>query len=572
MPKTTIALMLAGGCLCWAFLGCDDMTLGRKPEPEKVYPAHVAGTVGEYAGIIGGGDLTVQGYGSVVGLGTNGSSEVPPHLRKYFDQYLKKRRLGSERWGTGPLTPRRFLDDVDTGVVLVGGTIPAGAPKGSPFDVFVTALPQTQTRSLEGGVLMPVEMHLSVGGMAVPGGPSKVLAEAAGSVFVNPFVDVSRPGQIAKLREGRIIGGGRVTWPQPIRVQLYSPNYALSKRIERQINMRFPGRDKVANARNRYTVALEIPPEYRDDYRHFLLLVRHLPIQGGPGGFEAKAREVVAAMELPTANHERLALVWEAMGRQVLPFVQSLYTSRNEATAYYSARTGMRLGDEDVAGEVVARFAGMSGSPLQLPAIRELGRHPKFIRGVVTLRGLLEDDNDFVRVGAYEALLERGDRSTVSRTRVADEFSLDLVNSHGRYVIYATVSDSPRIVLFGRNVEVSRPVFFSPPDDTVTVNAREGEEELKVYRKVPRSGGYSETFEIDFNVRTLIRTLGEPSAPGEDGKIMGLGLTYGQIVSVLQRMCKEGDIPAKFVLQPEAQVRRIYRGVPTVGRSDSPED
>jgi hypothetical protein len=43
------------------------------------------------------------------------------------------------------------------------------------------------------------------------------------------------------------------------------------------------------------------------------------------------------------------------------------------------------------------------------------------------------------------------------------------------------------------------------------------------------------------------------------------------VVSVLQRLCRQGDIQAKFVLQPLPQVQRIYLDDTTVGRPDEPE-
>jgi hypothetical protein len=53
--------------------------------------------------------------------------------------------------------------------------------------------------------------------------------------------------------------------------------------------------------------------------------------------------------------------------------------------------------------------------------------------------------------------------------------------------------------------------------------------------------------------------------------VYGLGLTYGQVVGVLQRLCNSGDIPAGFRLQVLPEVRKIYTpGVPEVGRPDLP--
>jgi hypothetical protein len=108
------------------------------------------------------------------------------------------------------------------------------------------------------------------------------------------------------------------------------------------------------------------------------------------------------------------------------------------------------------------------------------------------------------------------------------------------------------------------------PDELITVNAsqRNGDDKLLVYRKVPRTGRVSDPFYVSFSVPRFIRTLADPpERDARTGKIKGLGLTYGQVVSVLHRMCEAGHINARFILQeyPEARV-----AAPTALRPDVP--
>jgi len=586
MPGRKLVSMVLGTCLCAAIGGCEAFkngwpfkgdAFGKPPagaaastQPIAV-PPHVAGTVGEYARLVGGTDLLVQGYGLVVGLGTNGSSEVPPQIKEYMLKYLGTKKIFSHIEGGGGVSPSQVLQDLDTAVVLVAGNIAPGAPEGTGFDVYVSALPQTSTRSLDGGILMPIELHLAVGGIAMPGGPSKALAVAGGSIFINPFLDAAQQTEQVKLRAGRIPGGGKVAVARPVRLQLIRPDYALCDLLQRRINARFSnqGATKVANALNPAEIALVIPRACRDDYAHFLALITHLPLRSGPGEWEMHAREVAKAMELPTARHEELALVWEAMGRQVVPVLRPLYTSRNPPTAFWSGVAGMRLGD-DMAADVVIRFATVAGSAIQLFAIEELGRHPMVTRAAGTLRQLVDDDNELVRIAAYDALSRRGDTSVIARVETSPEFKLDLVTSQKGYVIYALQTGQPRIVLFGKNMTVTAPIFFSSPDDLVTINANAAGDKLTVFRKIPRSGKVSDPFVMEPYVRTLAEKLGAPPRPGENGQIMGMGLTYSQVIGVLQRLCKENDINAKLVLQPLPGVQRIYSDVITTGRPDMP--
>ena len=291
----------------------------------------------------------------------------------------------------------------------------------------------------------------------------------------------------------------------------------------------------------------------------------------GTGGAvqDAHARKVATNMELPNANHDELALVWEAIGRQILPIIRQLYTSKNDYAACYAARTGLRLGDKS-AVHVLLRFARYANSPLQIPAIRELGRHTNMLRAVPTLRELIDDENERVRIAAYESLAKHGDSSVIRRVGISGGFTLDVVASRRNYVIYATQTRKPRIILFGRNMAVRRPVFFTAPDDLVTINAIGDDKKLTLFRKIPVTGKVSEPFYIDFKVRTLVRTMGSLPRRNLKGDIEGVGLTYGQVISVLYRMCKEGDIPARFVLQELPDVQRMYQHAATVGRPDMP--
>ena len=575
-----VLLTVVGVFACVVLAGCRNGKwawskdkAGSAEAAELQMPPHIDGTVAEYAAFAGGGDLPVRGFGVVVGLGTNGSSEVSPRLMKYLKQYLARQRLGSSVYGTEPLTPTRFLQDPDTSAVEIYGSIPPGAPKGTTFDVFVRTLPQSQTTSLDGGILMSADLAVSRGPLTEPDAVLNVWARAGGAIFLNPFIKSDSPAELAQLRAGRVLGGGVVTRDRPVLLQLRRSDYQQADLIQKRVNERFSGRGrrkKVANAKNSSIVELNIPDEHRADYEHFLKLVIHLPIQGAPGGWEARARRLIEAMDSPGALYDDLALVLEAMGRQMVPILRSAYTAENPYKAYFAARTGLRLGDH-AATEIVVRFAKTANSPLQTLAIAELGRGKRTAAAVTTLHGLVDDDNELVRLAAYEALNELGDRTVISRVRIPKQFTMDLVDSKRSYVIYATQTQQPRIVLFGKNMQVARPVFFNARDDTVILNARKDDKELVVFRKIPRSGAYSDEFRIGFNVSLLVTTLGNLPEHDDDGQIKGLGLTYGQIVSAVSRMCEEGDIPSRFVLQEMPSVQKIYESATTVGRPDTPE-
>ncbi|KPK86007.1 MAG: hypothetical protein AMJ81_02245 [Phycisphaerae bacterium SM23_33] len=569
---------LISACILAAWAGCDEpLSLNWQRQPTTrpariVIPPGVAGTVAQYADLVGAEPVTVRGYGVVVGLGRSGSSEVPPALRKRLTDQMYKHKLSSPMAGTSQLTPARILADEDTAVVGVSGVVPPAGPPNTRFDLNVEALRGTQTTSLDGGVLMTVELHMALDETVGTVREAKSWAIGRGVVFVNPFIDRGNPADKAKLRVGRILNGGTVTRGQPLRLTLREPDYLVAHNIQERLNERFgKGLAKVARGKTPAMIELEIPPAYRDDYEHFLRLVMHVYLVGGPAGQEEHARQLSRAIVLPTARREDISLVWEAMGRQVLPVIQPLYGSENLAAAFYAARAGLRLGDP-LAVEPMIHLAKLADSSHQLQAVLELGRARQFIQGVGVLRQLLAGKNQLLRVAAYEALLEHGSTGAIQREDISGQFRLDIIQADADYTVYATRTGPPTIMLFGHNVPIYRPVFYCPPDELVTINAMRDASEISVYRKVPRTEKMSETFKLPPRVDELIRVLGKLPTQGRDGRPEGLGLTYSQVVRVLYGLCEEGHIPAEFVLQPAPAMRRIYGSTAATGRPDVPEE
>ena len=106
MPETDLRVrfLIAILCLCALMTGCkSDPVAIDGDEPDIVIPAHVKGTVAEFAALAGG-NAPMQAFGVVVGLGNNGSSEVPAYLKKPIFEYLSRSGLGSYRLGTAGLS------------------------------------------------------------------------------------------------------------------------------------------------------------------------------------------------------------------------------------------------------------------------------------------------------------------------------------------------------------------------------------------------------------------------------------------------------------------------------------
>jgi hypothetical protein len=534
-------------------------------------PLWRAGTVGEVASLEGGMNIRVGGYGLVVGLGKTGSdlTGVPPQVVTYLKDYLLKQGINSPRHGTDKVTPEMVLRDPDTAVVLVFASVPAMAPVGTRYDLTVQSLPQSQTTSLQGGYLMVIDLYLAPGGIMAPTGAAQVLAVAQGPLFVNPFLDAKKPGDLPRFREGRILNGGTVKKSAPVRLVLHRPDYGLCRLMQGRINERFPSRrDKVANSINAQMIEVSVPKEYRDDYIHFLSVLLHTPLTSGAGVWESKAKEIALAMDAPGANHEELALVWEAMGKTILPMVKPLYGSSNSVAGYYAARTGLRLGDAG-AMEVVVHHARDPRSPMRLEAIEEIGRHPDVFRGTEELQELVSDPSETVRVAAYEAMIRRNEQDVIQRTDLG-HFCLDVVKC-GQNTIYATQAGVAKVVLMGQNIGIQKEIYYTSPNGDVIVNSNGQSDEMTVVRRLPGSANYSPPLPVSRNVASLVRFLGAKPTPDDKGKCPGLGLSYSQVLGVLYGMCKEHDIDANFILQEPIDMQKINTLGPATVRPDLPD-
>jgi hypothetical protein len=546
--------------------GCDkmDASFGKPTtQPAPALPSWTAGTISQYATMDGGAPLAVHGYGFVVGLGKNGSSEVPPRLRDYLTEYCSKRGMGSATAGTDNLSISAFLRDPDKAIVQVDGFVPPGAPKGAIFDVTVTALPETQTRSLAGGTLWSSDMFVTFNGITAS---SRVIAIAQGPVFISPSTDTSTPKGQAKLRSGTVLGGAVMDISRPLSLRMRTPDYAICNAIMTRINEHFPSRKKIANATTSSVMDITIPREHVADYDDFLTLVMHLPLRAGaPEQMTTRAMEIAKAISEKNAKRDDLALIWEAMGKQMIPTYRPMYTSSDPAVSFYAARSGLRLGD-DAALETMKTFATNDRFPLQREAIAELGRQGSLGRVAGSLRPLLDDDSDAIRVAAYEALSQLNDRVSITRINIPQQFRLDVVESHKGYMIHASTSKEAKLVIFGKGLKLPEDVFYNAPEDLVTINANLGQKDVEIVRKVPQ-GGYSDTLKCDYQVQSLITMLGTLPHRDADGRIPGLALTYMQVVAVTQAMCNNHTIPARFDLQIEPGQQKI-KG--SEGRPDMP--
>jgi len=542
-----------------------------KPETQAIERAEgvgkaIEGTIASVAYVRGLRKMRVRGYGLVVGLGRNGSRDCPPQIRRYLVQEVAKRyRLGTVGSDTD-VTPEKLIADLDTAVVLITGAIPAAAQRGARFDVQVQALARSQTRSLAGGRLYTCQLKLASSTGAEKLAEERTLAIARGPVFVNPFAEEAEGSPNGQRHRGLVLGGGVLKEPRRLQLVLLSPSYQMAARVRNRINERFGDNPKIADAISPSLINLRIPPQWVGREKHFLTLVMHLCLYDDAGAIEKRAAELAEEIFQPASAGADISLVWEGIGRTVLPVIRPLYAHRNRRASFYAARAGYRLGDE-MAPAVLARHARDPGSSYRLEAIEVLGELRRGSAANV-LEGLLADEDQRVRLAAYEALARLGSSKVESSQVGEDNYVLDWVDCEGGGMIWARRSKQQRIAVFGGAMWCLPPVFYTAADGALTISAEPGAGQLTLVRRTPFAGLVSEPIRASLSVKKLIQMLGSDAGLNDDGRVNGLGLSYAQVLEALSHLCRNGAIPAVFMLE-QPSVADALGPVEPMGRPES---
>ena len=549
--------------------GCEDTTpppkiVSKYPTlpPKSNVPDFMVGTIWERTNVGNDKPYAVSGYGLVVNLQHTGDSTASARVRNYIVKQIE-----TNGWGhlyTGPdqqVTPDMILHDNRVAIVGVDGLIPVGARKGQLVDIRVSVIRGNNTKSLAHGTLYDTELRR--GGWIEPDSGGEVLALAhSGPVFVNPAYAMPSSTNTATsaARLGAIWGvvqeSGEIQRDRPLWLELLQPEWRISRSIEVRINNRFQefhhgDLPNVAQAEDDGIVQIYVPDEYQGDWQHFLGVATHLYLTEDASFAAMQAEKLVQAAVKPDAPLMDISYCLEGLGSAAVPIYASLITSPQPEVAYAAARAAAFVGDP---GGITAltEIARTSGHPFQLASIETLGKvYTPMIAD--RLRSLLDSDRALVRLAAYRVLADHKDPIIMS-TAVNGEFMLDQIDSPGEPMIYATREGLPRIAIFGHKVDVTEPVTFLTMDQRLMIASQDGTDLLEVYYRAPQvSDGVKKMVPPD--VPGLVKMLGEMgrTQPG-----MGLDLSYGDVVAILQDMSSRNQllgahngemVSASFVLE-----------------------
>jgi hypothetical protein len=596
-----LGLLTLGGCSSGPPARARAVTPDVPPPPPIL-----RGTIGTECTIRGIDPVLVSGFGLVVGLNNTGGGPVRPDVETHLIDLMSKNQVGRANT-TGPLagmTPREVLADRRHAVVFVYALVPPGMPEGRTFDVFVQSLPESSTISLEGGKLWSVDLQIGYPQIS-QGLATHKIARAKGNIFINPYADPGNEDAGVTRTTGRILDGGVMTEPLKLELVLNNASHQRARTVVQAINGRFTqgpsDRLPTARGRNAGSVELNVPMAYHDDTTSFVKLIQYLQIN--QVYLQERAKQYVAALKSEPRMGDEISWCLEALGAPAKPFLADLYDYQELVPRMAALRAGARLGDPRTAVHLIelAKTGPLSIRADAIGLLADLNAGPTID---VALRGLLEEEELDVRVAAYEALAKRAERvylnlllerykwtsnidgpsyqqivqmsqmnlpgdsiQGVKRYSLGSKFFLDIVPG-GEPLIYIAERGTPRVVIFGTDLSLEKPLLVSTWSDRLVLSAPGPDDPVRLRYQDYRTGRVTQE-EVSDELVDLIRFMTRDASPINTSP--GLDLTYSEVVGALDAMTKVGAVRAQFAVEQDRLRAQILAASEKLTLEDRPE-
>ena len=550
LPLGALAAVLVG------LAGCTNAQIRSQCDEEAEHEVkYDVQTVGDVMSTFANGEpVPVGGVGLVTGLNGTGSAAPADANRSRLEAELQKQ---------GVRDVQKELASPDNSLVLVSALIPAGARKGDPIDVDV-ALPEgSRTTSLHGGTLRACSLYnyeyarnLSPR-FAQSGGTlmGDRLARAEGRLLVG-FGDGD---EAAKLRQGRVWGGGRCLQPRPFFLVLNGEHQyarvasAVADRINETFHSADTGNpnDRLAVAKNKSVVLLHVAPQYRQNLPHYLRVVRLIPLREGGAargdgkpaaapGLRATYRRQLEEDLLNPSRTVTAALRLEALGTGSVPALKAGLESEHPLVRFCSAEALAYL-DSPAGGPALARMVEQH-PVLRAFSLTALGSMDQAVSHI-KLRDLLASANPETRYGAFRALRALDERDpAVQGELLNNAFWLHRVAPNSPPLVHLSGSRRPEVVLFGEEPVLVPPFEFLAGGATkFTLTAGDKDERCTATAFAMQRGG-RQTRQCGLRLEEVLRTLAD------------LGGTYPEAVELLRQAhaCQCVSCPVAVDQLPQA--------------------
>ena len=554
-------------------------TQGRSQIGEDPADLDAATTIGSKTTIGNTESIVVSGVGLVYGLPGTGSSAPPGGWRMMLEESLKRMPNMSNI--------KALLDDPNktTSLVLVSALVLPGARKGDPIDVQLSLPDESKTTSLKGGRLLLCELHntdttgnlKSIVNEGKPAGPSGELrkgdrwAIAEGPVLAGQFIPTNSKGTIETdadgqplFKVGKIWGGGKVTKARQYFILInsgsQSPQMAasLAERLNSTFHATAEPNLKVADAKDRQLILLNVPLAYRNNHYRFLLVARQVPVLPANGDSIYRKKLEEELLEPSTALTAAVKL--EALGTSSMRALRVGLESPSPWVRFAAGEALTYLGQTDGAAEL-AKLAE-DHPALRAPALKALASmdDAACTDGLVELTG----NNDAqLRYGAFLALRMADENNSSARGMlVNNSFWLHQLSPSSSSMIHLTTDHRCEVVLFGDAPKLRGP-FTLPVGTEFTVSVPANGSEATITRIVKVKNDLEEKkVTCKTSLAEVLVAMGR------------LGGTYSEAVELIRRADRGQVLSAAVVIDAVPselniqQLANFARTDPTLSRAN----
>jgi hypothetical protein len=435
-------------------------------------------TVGDVSTFSNAEPMPISGVGLVEGLDGTGGPAPTGGYRQMLESDLRKQRVPKVK---------EVLNSRDCTMVLVSGLVPLGARVGDPFDIEITLPPGSKATSLRGGYLRRCVLYnydfarnlspayansdATLRGHAV--------ARAEGNLLVGFGGD-----EASRTKQARVWGGGTVRIDRPLHLILNSDQaYArVANNVIGRLNAAFQGTlpggpgSETAAFRNRSTILLAVPPQYKHHPRHFLRVVRMIPLEDIPlkdgqkrMPYRARlqqdlldpGRTVVASLRLEALGAESKATLRLGVEKENHPLVRFCSA---ESLTYLGSPGGV----EELARVVRQQPYLRAYALAALASLDESVSHDQLGDLLTT------ETDDETRYGAFRALRTLDPRDEAVRgVLLGGAFWVHRVAPKTKPLIHVSMSKRPEVVLFGDRQTLVPPFSLQTGEFAVTASRAE---------------------------------------------------------------------------------------------------
>ncbi len=478
--------------------------------------------------------VQVDGVSMVQGLNGTGSDAPPSSEREML---LEEMRVHSVE------KPSQVLASNNTALVTVHAVLPPGIQKGDPIDVEVRVPIRNDTKSLQGGWLMPTRLreYARLQNRIAEG---HLMGFAKGDVLVDAMF-TNGDDQVTFTR-GRVLGGGvaSVTRNLGLTVRDEHLSVATSARIGEAINNRFFIYDRglqrpVANPKRDRFVELLVHPRYQHNVIRYMRVIQSIPVRFGPGGIAARLQTLESELLNP-ATSAPAALKLEALGDDGIPVLEAGLAHGDPEVRFYSSEALGYLNEPTAVQGLVAAIEGEAAfrqrSFTALGAMDVPEAHEALIE-------LMHRNSAETRYAAFRTLRRiMPDDPHVNGERLGD-FHYHTVETTSEPLIHVLRSERPEIVMFGSDHPVKLPFVIYAGNQIVVKGGVTGG---VVVTKIV-AGEENQTTKCPADLDAIIRS------------VVDLGASYPDVVQAIAQAKSKDLLLARLEFDALPAANRTYQ-------------